>query len=998
MQKLTRAAQALAVLAVLAALAMASAQAQEEAAPEPQEAESSSSETEPTYDEEVIVEGVKSADLNAREAERMKDAFSSVIAQDDAGNFADQNVAESLQRLPGITLQKNEGEGQFITLRGLGPGFVSVNMNGSELASASGDTRAVGLDSLPADMLGSIEVFKSLTPDMDLNSIAGTVNVKTVSAFDKGKDTMRLRLQESYQGYKGVYSPRIALDGTQLFADDTIGIGYSLSWEKRETVVYQIQHHSESLPRYLTPDLPTLESPYEGQPLLAPFNYEARQENAERTRTSASLDLGWRPNGNSEYTLKTSYTRYRDLDIALREYYRFEQAGTGEIAYVHPESGLFGVVDADLQQQYFIQDGKAETRAVSFNGNNLIGDWTVDYDLAYSESEWFKPNGRRVQFRIGDLPMLGVGGPRYITGTVVDPDALVAMAGASSLPRIGGVGTNGYQLGESYQPNLLYDNLFIEDSFRNDSIEEFSLNLRRDFNLGKLNYIKFGATRKDRERDRNKDRWSVVPYDYTNGCEGDTECLALAGARLRDFDTYRPEHPDIQHEFITQSQAEYLLSVTSPIAQYSDPLRTGQDSTADDYRLTEDTSAAYLMAEFQLADDAALIAGVRYASTEFESTGNFTIRNDRFEVANEPTVLDIAVPLEDTSNRYSDWFPSLHLRYEPRDDLLVRAALWTSFTRPGFDQTRAYAQFAGRIEVCNDVESSQYYGQCSDDPTNIGATGLDDLRTGDFYVSPDNVLELGNPNLAAMTSTNFDASISWYAADDLYMQAAVFYKDIDDFIVNVSGVSSTLDALPVRIPTEQVPEFYFPEGQVYNNVNYATNGQGAKVYGVELTYSQYFHFGHFVQMNATLMDSSANIGETIRASKIKLPEQADEVLNLTLGWENDRLTLRLIGNYRSEILQRVGACSSADIAADAGGVPTNCMSWADVYESPAKSLDFKATYDVNNWLNLYFDAINLTEEKTFRYFVGNEYSRGRLLFQSEDYGTSFQFGMRLRLM
>src|SRR5690606_12979566 len=70
-------------------------------------------------DEEIVVEGVRGAELNAREAERGKDIFSSIITQDDAGNFADQNVAESLQRLPGITLQKSEGEGKFINLRGL---------------------------------------------------------------------------------------------------------------------------------------------------------------------------------------------------------------------------------------------------------------------------------------------------------------------------------------------------------------------------------------------------------------------------------------------------------------------------------------------------------------------------------------------------------------------------------------------------------------------------------------------------------------------------------------------------------------------------------------------------------------------------------------------------------------------------------------------------------------------------------------------------------------
>jgi len=944
---------------------------------------------------EVIITGVQSADVNSRDAERKKDQFSSIISQDDAGDFADQNAAESLQRLPGITVQKNEGEGQFITLRGLGPGFVSVSMNGNELASASGDTRAVGLDSFPADMLSSIEVYKSLTPDMDLNSIAGTVNVNTLSAFDKKRNTLRFKAQTSYQGYSGNYSPKFSLDGTQLFADDTIGIGYSLSWEERKSQVYQVVHHAESLPRYVVPDLSTATSSYSGDPLLIPYNYEAREENADRTRRTGSIDIGWRPEPGQQYSLKLSRTEYEDLDIALRETYRFEQAGSGDIAYIDPESGLFGLVDTDLQQQYFIQDGTATTNAISFDGKNEFATvWTAEYGAAYSEARWSKPNGRRVQFRQRDLPMLGVGGGDYTRGVVVDPDALKGLAGVDSLPESGGVGTNGYIVGQSYQPNLLYDNIFIEDSYRNDSITDFSLDLRRDFDSNHLNYIKFGGATKSRDRDRNRDRWSVVPYDYNNGCEGDTECLALSGARLRDFDTYQPDHPDIQHEFITYDEAERLLRITTPIAKYSDPQRQGQDSTADDYKLSEDSWDAYAMAEFQINDKTSIIAGAQFAATDFSSTGNFTVRNDRFEVANEPTVLDIAVPLDGTSNSYSGLFPSVHLRYEPRDDVLVRAALWTSYTRPSFDQARAYAEFEGRIEVCNDIADSPYYGQCSDDPTDIGATGLSDLGTGQFYVSPDNVISVGNPKLDAMTSTNFDSSIGWYASENLFLQAAAFYKDIDDFIVDVSGVSSTLEDLPVQIPVDQVPEFYFRPDEVYNNVNYATNGKKAKVYGIELTYSQYFSIGTFIQANMTLMDSSANVGSTIRASKIQLPDQANTVANVSVGWENDVLSLRLNGNYRSKVLKRIGACSEADIQADAGGVPENCLTWADVYEGNSKTIDFKATWDYSKKLHFYFDATNLTNEKTHQYFEGNRYSRGHLLFLTEDYGSTFQVGAR----
>ena len=954
--------------------------------------------------EEIVVQGVRQAELNARERERDKDAFSSIIATDDVGNFADQNVAESLQRLPGVTLQKSEGEGRFVTVRGLGPGFVTVSMNGNELASAGEDSRAFALDALPADILSSIEVIKALTPDMDLNSIGGTVNVNTLSAFDRKQDSLQLKVQGNYQSYKEELNPKLTLNGTHLFADDTIGVGYSLSYEDRSTVVYQVQHHSDSLPRYVTPDVSTLPEDYQGDTILIPFRYEARQEDAERTRTTGSLDLGYRPNEDSEYFAKFSYTKYDDLDTALREYYRFGQAGSGDIVYTDQNSGLFGLVDTDLQQQFFIQDGTSETTAFSIGGENHFGDgWMVDYTYAYSLGEWTKPNGRRVQFRARDLPMLGVAGPGYIRGEVVAPDVLEALTGSSSLPQSGGYGgLNGYQDGQRLQENLLYDNIFIEDSFREDTIDQISLNLQKDFaDSDFINYIKFGATAKQRSRNRNKDRWSVIPGDYTNGCEGDEECLQLAGARLGDFATFTPAHPDIQHDFITLDDAEHLLAVTTPIAKYSDPLRTGQDSVTDDYTLSEDTAAAYFMGELQLSENSSLIAGVRWEQTEFTSTGNLSIRNDRFEVANEATVLDIAVPMEGASSKYDDFFPSLHYRYEPREDVLVRAALWTSFTRPSFNEARAFAEFSGRVIVCNDIEDSLYYGECSDAPTDIGAQSLEDLSatSQNFYVSPDNVINLGNPTLTAMKSVNFDTSVSWYASENLYVQAAFFYKDISDFIVDVSGIQSSFEDMPVRIPVDQVQEFYFPPGQVYNDVNLTTNGEDAQVYGVELSYSQYFPMGFFVQSNMTLIDSTANVGETIRTDEIQLPDQADTTVNLTLGWENNDFSLRLIGNYRSEVLERIGSCSQADKDADmASGLPENCATWADIYHDDTFGLDFKATYQLTDNIKFYLDAINLTEDKSFKYFDGNGYSRGNMLFESEDYGTSYQMGVNIKFM
>lgn len=978
--------------------------------------------------EEVVVLGVRGAELNARELERDNKAFTTIISQDDAGNFADQNVAESLQRLPGLTLQRSEGEGKFVTLRGLGPGFVSVSMNGAEIANAGGGSnddegRGFGLDSIPADLLGSIEVFKSLTPDLDLNSVAGVVNVKTVSAFGSGKNSLKINAQGIYQDFAGEAKPKVILQGTSLFADDTIGMGYSFSYEERATQTYETLHHDDSLPRYVTPNAPGV--PASSDIMLIPFEIQNREEDATRERIASSLDFGFRPDGSSDYYLRYTRTELTDEDIALREYYRYGQANAGSpapftvpgtpanTAFVDTANNIFGVVGADLQHQFFIQEAVTTTTVASIGGKNIISDdWTLEYDYTNSEGELDKPDARRVQFRGRFLPLIGQFGKDFINGQVVSVEQMADLSGNNpsdfTISSISGVGANGYLVGERGQPNLPYDNIFIEDSFRSETLDQVSAHLRKDFNGGIVNFIKTGILAKNRERDRNKDRWSIVPGDFAvAACGSDAACLDLGNSELGDFGTYAPNNPVFDHNFITLSEANRLLDATEQIARFTDPNLNDQESTKDDYVLTEDATAAYFMTELQLSEKSSLIAGARYEQTDFSSTGNFTIRNDRFESPGNPVVLDISIPLEGTDNSYDGFFPSVHYRYEMRDDVLIRASLWTAFSRPSFDQARAYSEIDGRVRLCNNDSSSPFFwnsdpDNCSDNPANLGAGSPQDVAD-DFVLSPDNIFRIGNPDLIAMTSTNLDASISWYDDEnDRFMQAAFFYKDIQDFVVEVSGANVALSQLPVSLPIDQITQFTIPSDLQLTNVNYFINGESAEVYGVELSYSEFFSEGwlngFFVQGNLTVMDSKANVGETVRAGEIQLPEQADDAFNLTVGWENDDWNARLISNYRGKILKRVGSCTAADRQADSAlGFPANCQDWADIYQDEANFVDLKLTYQISDNIKFSFDALNLTEEEDLQYFQGNQFSGGGMLFRSETYGRAYQLGLSVKI-
>ncbi|AWB69238.1 TonB-dependent receptor (plasmid) [Saccharobesus litoralis] len=1024
--------------------------------------------------EVIEVKGIQYSDQKARMMEREKDQFSSVVSTDDIGNFVDQNVAESMRRLPGVSLQRSEGEGKYVTVRGLGPQFVSVNMNGAEMAGA-GEDRKVGLDGIAGDSLGSIEVVKTLTPDMNLNSIGGAVNVKSISAFDRQGNSLKLKVQDSYSELREEHSPKFTLDGTHLFADETIGVGYVISSEERASAVNEQRHHSTNTYRPIAQWQPDV-GVATGDPVIAPYQVETRQEVADRERDTLGLTVEFRPNDANQFYIKGNYVRFADADVAYREYFRFDTASYDhrgifaaqmpgieavdgqwqvlpptsvstepEVVFVDSQTKEFVVADGELQHQYFIQESEQKVKTFNIGGEHLFGDsFTFNWDYSSSKAREESVDDRRVQIRSRDLLLYGQATKDEVFYRVLQATE------QGTLPNDEGYSYAGHSLAgfeegdydSSDQPSdWLFDNMFLEDSIKIDEISTFKADLKYDFDSDWLYYVKAGFSVSERINEVDKNRWSFVPS--AAGCNGTYEegsaeranCIAALNVSQADiatpladgglgFSTELPLNSEFQYPFIDNAALEYLVSIVGP-TKYAATGYDGSDgvlsfeSAASDYTLQEDVSEAYVMAEMELLEDVKLITGVRYVQTEFSSTGNMALSNDEFAVGDgDGAALDIFVPLPATSIKYSEFFPSAHLRWEATDQLLVRGAVWTSYTRPTFKQNRAYAQFKNDITLCDNTREDD---RCASDNDVWGASALD---IQDFVLSADNTLELGNPNLIPMTSTNFDFSVSWYESENLFIEAALFYKDIKNFIVDVSGASLRIDELPITLPVGQVSEFIIPENTKLKDINYTLNGDAASVFGMELSYNQFFESGFFVQSNLTLQSSEAELDPSVRLGTIALPDQADMMANLTVGWENDDLSLRFIGNYRSEILEEIGSCGTAPAnvtLSDLHAVDVNnrelaqevfdayvdrqyyesyplehCKDWTDRYQQAIATLDFKAKLNVVSGLSVYFDAVNLTDNVDLRYYQGNQYTGGKVLAQSEAYGRTVQFGVNYK--
>lgn len=208
--------------------------------------------------------------------QRRSDSVESVVSADGVAQLPDENVAEAAQRLPGVSVERDQGEGRFVSVRGLGPDLNSVTINGTLIPSPNSGSRAVALDVLPAELVQSLSVIKTLTPDMDANSLGGTVNVKTLSAFDHKGRFLSLETGLFRDTNTDRTSPNAALTWSDRFMDGKLGIAAGISHDVRKFGSDNVEASGW-----------TDDGELEG--------FERRDYRITRERTGLALNLDYRP-------------------------------------------------------------------------------------------------------------------------------------------------------------------------------------------------------------------------------------------------------------------------------------------------------------------------------------------------------------------------------------------------------------------------------------------------------------------------------------------------------------------------------------------------------------------------------------------------------------------------------------------------------------------------------------------------------------------------------
>lgn len=564
-----------------------------------------------------VVEGTREGQARALQQKRAAGNIMDAVSADAVGKFPDGNAAEALRRVPGVSLEIDQGEGRFVVVRGIDAALNNVTLNGQSIGSpAEQGRRGLAMDSVPADLISRLEVVKAVTPDLDGNAIGGSVNIVTQSAFDRGGAFLIGSASGGYNAFKGDWGWRAGSVSYGRVLDEgkrwgvVGGVSYSFKEFASQT---SDQLNYTSINGFFTPD--TQES----------FDYLVQRE-----RLGVNVGLEFRPAKGHQLYLRVNHNEFTDEEGRQKTGYNFRlgtltnQSATGGTNSQGRSTKEF----RDYKQQGFIE-------AASIGGKHDLGsDYVLEWQAGLSKGERRTPRRVDWEFRsaAGAFP-----NTYDLTGDIpiITPNA--AFYNAASYP-------------------------FRRVRYRRDAEQEdvtsLQADLRRNVNFGtKPGYWKTGV--KWLNSDKTQDRTNTN-YNLTTGAANlftlaDT---GLAGPEPEGFMGGRYRFGPTLN--LANLQAYF---VNNPARFTYDATSTLNDSTNSDFDGTEQILAGYVMANIELTPKSNLLGGVRVERTESDFSA-FEVRNG--------TAARLAL-----DHSYTEVLPGLHYTVRPSDRLVLRAA-WTN--------------------------------------------------------------------------------------------------------------------------------------------------------------------------------------------------------------------------------------------------------------------------------------------------------------------------------
>ncbi|WP_447910618.1 TonB-dependent receptor [Brevundimonas bullata] len=818
-----------------------------------QDTQPAAAEPEATTVDEIVVTGFRSSLQQALNIKRREAGAVDAILAEDIADFPDQNLAEAIQRLPGVTIDRVNGQGTTISVRGLGSDFTRTRINGLEAQAASGGNRNRSFDfsMFASELFNSIRVRKTQSAEIEEGSLGATVDLQTGRPLDFRKPgiSSALSAQASYNDLSETTIPRLAGLLSWSNEDQTFGALLSVAYSERAPVLgsFNTTRWQAGNPNPTRPANAPANFPYgvgqnfggcipctttaERDAVLSAYypripRYTLGQTFEDRLGMTGALQ--WRPSDSTEVTLDLLYSRFNsETESPNLEAWSFSRGAVNNVIVrdyeIDPSRNAFsyGVFDNMIVAA---ENGFSRNESTFYQTSiNARHDFTDrlqgNLKVGMNRSEARTP--LNVAYRFEAAGMNGYTfdardnnrQPMISYGFDTTSGAPFRLTNATK--------SNG---GGNFQNNVFAGSLTYDwtpsISFKGGG--EYRTYDFETFGLARAKTVPTGA-----EAALGIDRWGrVVSIDgYVDAPQGSTLSFIV---------------PDIR-------------KLAESLSFYNDPLVANRSER----EVYETDKGLFLQSDFNTTVAGMTLrgnVGIRYAMTEVTAKGWQTVT-----VGTPPVVSYNYVT---TENDYDDVLPSFNLAFEPREDLVLRLGAAKVMSRPT----------------------------------------LGDLTPGGSVAPTTLTVSYGNPLLDPFRATNYDASIEWYFQNEGLLAAAVFYKDIDSFI--------TSETVPIAYGLLGLPLELLQGVQGLNNdtifqVTRRLNGQGGWLKGVEIQYQQPFTFlpGFWSNFgfigNVTFVDSEVGYGT---AGKNRLTGQSKNTANATLYYEKGPLQARISAAHRSQYL------------------------------------------------------------------------------------------------
>lgn len=904
---------------------------------------------------EIVVTGFRSSLAQAVELKRDAIAFRDSIVAEDIGKFPEANVADSMQRIPGVILSRDGGsgtnEGQRVEIRGLSADFVVTTLNGAPVRTTSAgsvgsSSRAFNYDVFPSELFGRVDVYKSPLAHLEEGGIGGNVDLQTPRPFDSPGRVIRYTAQYNYNTQSKEWRPRGSLVVSDTWGNfgALFGVAYAQTVNERSGFQSTGGFNSSALGR--RPYYASATNPVPSN-TSGPFQFELDLDNPRANfggLTRAQIENAQLPRFYRVYSSNTERERLGFVGSLQYKSDRFEASVDGIYAKLTDQMDefTFGVPVRSTRTAPGTTDipGRGSNSGIIpldvkiDQYNNLYG--TFGNTSIITES-FFRDFETEYKYAVARAV--------YDVSDSFTLSAQAAISDSDAWQSGNRIVSNIYGIETTYDPtvNVSYPTISSPVDFTDTAVF-------RDPSLG------FGL---QEERDRVKSARAVMDWSVVD--TGDTSIAFKLGA---SYVSSRKERTAQDGSAIARERAlpngGTFASSPANVFQYMDPfLQYGELTNGGNAGypanfatfsrgFVMDTLAANASnreAPRQL--NATYEAEERVKSVFFETSFKIPIGanalrgNAGIRYSNTKTIIDNFTNLNGTfspdhrEGGYENFLPSASLAFDVTPKLLLRGAIGQTVTRGALND------IAGSIVVPN--------------PYN-------------------NAVTVGNPDLRPQIATTYDAALEWYFAPGALLSVGVFKKDISDrptaITSDIPFADAGLDASYFRCAAwggdtnpctiEQINALTNGNPQVRRTI--VENSAKLELKGLELAYQQNFTFlpapfdGLGITSSFTVIDQKQGAGNynfvLTNGDIITLQSVPDYTYSITGFYEKGPFSLRGSYNYRAKT----------------GGAQVNSGNDEINYFAPQGYLDATVSYKINDSVELRVDALNITNENAFNYF------------------------------